>query len=280
MRDETLTKKIQKVRKKLRLVGILPNYGAELTEEQQLIWDQVKKGDFSYWEEYSKNQHKSVKIPSLENQRTYVRKRMREEGYLPPYGEPLTEEQQKLDDQIKANDFTFYNTHVKKTVVTIPYVCKICGDDDLLNFYTTLKSKCKACVSREMQKKYINGDFSNRYETNLKWQLDNFIHHKVQQAKHRSARKGVDFDITDEIVEDILKQQGGKCYLTNVELTFGTHDWSSLSIDRINNDFGYTKDNIVLVTKFVNLAKNSLSTQEFVDNIKQCYMGLNDNGYF
>lgn len=283
MKETTSKKKIQKIRKKLRLVGILPAYGGELTEEQQMIWDQLKKGDFTSWEEHRKNQYnqnnKTVKIPSLENQRQYVRKRLREEGYLPPYGEPLTEEQQKLDDEIKINDFTFYNTHLKKTIETIPYVCKICGDNEMLNFYISSKTKCKTCISREMQKKYINGDFSNRYETNLKWQLDNFIHHKVQQAKHRSIRKGIEFNITDDMIEEILKEQGGKCYFTNVPLTFSTHDWSSLSIDRINNYLGYTKENIVLVTRFVNTSKNTMSNREFVDNIKQCYFGLINKGH-
>ena len=279
MKETTLKKKIQRIRKKLRLIGVLPNYGVELTEEQQLIWNQIKKGDFTYWEEYSKNQYKDAKIPSLENQRQYIRKRLRDEGYLPPYGEPLTEEQQKLEDEIKINNFTFFNTHLKKLKITIDYVCKICGNNDMLNFYISSKTKCKTCISREMQKKYINGVFTNRYETNKNWKHNNFIHNKVQGAKHRASRKGFEFTITDEIVEDILKQQNGKCYFTNIELTFKTHDWCSLSIDRINNDLGYTKENIVLVTKFVNSSKNSLTNQEFIDNIKQCYLGLISVGH-
>ena len=279
MKETTLKKKIQRIRKKLRLIGVLPNYGVELTEEQQLIWNQIKKGDFTYWEEYSKNQYKDAKIPYLENQRQHIRKRLRDEGYLPPYGEPLTEEQQKIEDEIKINDFTFFNTHLKKLKITIDYVCKICGNNDMLNFYISSKTKCKTCISREMQKKYINGDFTNRSETNKNWKLNNFIHNKVQAAKHRASKKGFEFTITDEIVEDILKQQNGKCYFTNIELTFKTHDWCSLSIDRINNDLGYTKENIVLVTKFVNSSKNSLTNQEFIDNIKQCYLGLISVGH-
>lgn len=279
MKETTLKKKIQRIRKKLRLIGVLPNYGVELTKEQQLIWDQIKKGDFTYWEEYSKNQHKSLKIPCLKNQRQYIRKRLRDEGYLPPYGKPLTEEQQKIEDEIRMNDFTFFNVHVKKLKLTVDYVCKVCGNDDMLNFYISSKTKCKRCISREMQKKYINGDFINRCETNKNWKLNNFIHHKVQSAKHRAMRKGFEFTITDEIVKDILKQQGGKCYFSNIELTFKPHDWSSLSIDRINNDLGYTKENIVLVTKFVNSSKNLLTNQEFIDNIKQCYLGLINNGH-
>jgi len=284
MTEATNKKKIQRIRKKLRLVGILPTYGGELTEEQQMIWDQLKKGDFTSWEEHRKNQFKNIAVGSnvgkMSNQRQHVRKKLRENGYLPPYGQPLNEEQQKIEDQVKVNDFSFFDAHIKKFRVPINFVCKLCGDDDLLNFYVSNKAKCKKCISHEMKKKYINGDFTNRYETNLNWKLENFIHNKVQAAKHRSIRKQIEFNITDEIVEDILKQQGGKCYFTGVVLTFSTHDWNSLSIDRLNNDLGYTKENIVLVTRFANSSKNTQTTEEFINNIKQCYLGLIDLGHF
>ena len=283
MKETTLKKKIQRIRKKLRLSGVLPDYGGELNEEQQLIWDQIKKGDFTYWEEFRKTKFKTLSVDlkegTLSNQRQYIRKKLRDSGYLPPYGHSLNEEQQKIEDEIKMNDFSFFNTHLKKMRITIDYVCKICNENDIINFYSNQRSKCKTCISREMKKKYINGDFTNRYETNRNWKLNNFIHHKVQGAKHRAIRKGFEFTITDEIVEGMLKQQNGKCYFTNIELTFNTHDWNSLSIDRINNDLGYTKENIVLVTKFVNSSKNSQTNQEFIDNIKQCYLGLINNGH-
>ena len=131
-----------------------------------------------------------------------------------------------------------------------------------------------------MKVKYRNGDFTKTYKYHIKWRLENFIHNKVQAAKHRAMRKEIEFNLTDEIVEDILKQQGGKCYFTGVVLTFGTHDWNSLSIDRLNNDLGYTKENIVLVTRFVNSSKNTQTNEEFINNIKQCYLGLVDLGHF
>jgi hypothetical protein len=37
MKETTLKKKIQRIRKKLRLAGVLPNYGTELNQEQQII---------------------------------------------------------------------------------------------------------------------------------------------------------------------------------------------------------------------------------------------------
>ena len=46
MKETTLKKKIQRIRKKLRLIGVLPNYGVELTEEQQGI--EIKKNTLKY----------------------------------------------------------------------------------------------------------------------------------------------------------------------------------------------------------------------------------------
>lgn len=283
MKETTLKKKIQRIRNKLRLVGILPTYGGELNDEQQKIWNQIKRGDFTSWEEYRKNQFTNISLGYKEgthqNQRTYIRKKLREAGYLPPYGNPLTEEQQKLENEIKNNDFTFFNSHLKKNKKPLDYKCLTCNGEDFLNFYISNKTKCKTCISREMKKKYLNGDFTNGYDTNKNWNSNNFIHLKVQGAKHRAIRKDFEFTISDNIVKDILKQQGGKCYFTGIMLTFNTHDWNSLSIDRLNNDLGYIKENVVLVTRFVNSSKNTQNTDEFIDNIKQCYLGLISVGH-
>lgn len=43
-------KKREKIRKHLRDMGILPQYGVELNEEQKTINEQISNNDFSYWE--------------------------------------------------------------------------------------------------------------------------------------------------------------------------------------------------------------------------------------
>ena len=62
---------------------------------------------------------------------------------------------------------------------------------------------------------------------------------------------------TLELIE-LHNQQSGKCYYT--ELEYDLHakqtDPLRMSVDRINNSMGYTKDNTVLCCWFVNCAKN------------------------
>ena len=59
-----------------------------------------------------------------------------------------------------------------------------------------------------------------------------------------------------------------------MELSLSTSDWTSLSLDRLDNDIGYTVKNTILVTKFVNQAKNRLKYEEFKHHIKEMYKGI------
>jgi hypothetical protein len=45
-------------------------------------------------------------------------------------------------------------------------------------------------------------------------------------------------------------------------------------LDRMDADIGYTVDNTILVTRFVNNAKSMMTDMEFVNEIKLCYMGI------
>jgi hypothetical protein len=45
-----LDRRIYTTRKRLRDLGILPPVGSDMTEEEKNIYDQLGKGDFSYWD--------------------------------------------------------------------------------------------------------------------------------------------------------------------------------------------------------------------------------------
>ena len=47
------------------------------------------------------------------------------------------------------------------------------------------------------------------------------------------------------------------------------NDWYSLSLDRLDNSLGYTKDNTIVVTKFVNSSKNDLPLNIFLKMLKE-----------
>lgn len=273
--------KKNKIRNKLRKMGILPKVGDHRTEEQQLILNQIKNNDFSYWENMKKSEYEKRRPPkseidfkgTLKSRRQYVRSKLRTQGFLPPLGQPYTEEQQIIENQIKNNDFTFFNENIKVYYVDKPHLCGKCGDTDITNFYFKMKSLCKRCRLDELRSKYQNGELYNC--SNKEWvNEENIIHLRVQAAKHRAKNKNFDFELTDEIIQNKLEQQNGRCYFSNVEITFKIYDLHCLSLDRIDSNVGYTVENTVIVTWFINQAKSSIDSEKFIEELKLCYESM------
>jgi hypothetical protein len=269
------------VRKRLRKMGILPEIGSQCTKEQQVIINQIKNNDFSYWEKlkkskYEENRPTETEVEfkgTLKSRRSYVRSKLRKEGYLPPYGQPHNEEQQIIENQIKNNDFTFFNKNIKVYLIDKPHLCKHCGDTDVTNFYIKRKDSCKRCTCNKQRVKYQNGELYNC--SNKEWiNEENIIHVRVQAAKHRAKAKNIEFELTDEIIQNKLKEQNGRCYFSNVEITFKIYDLHCLSLDRIDSDIGYTVDNTVIVTWFINQAKSSIDSNQFINELKLCYENM------
>jgi hypothetical protein len=101
-----------------------------------------------------------------------------------------------------------------------------------------------------------------------KWRGNNLIHYRVESTKHRAKRNNLDFQLTDKIIEDKLKEQNNLCYISKQPLSYKENDWNSISLDRLDSELGYTIENTIIVTKFVNNSKNNLSLDEYINLIK------------
>lgn len=84
-------------------------------------------------------------------------------------------------------------------------------------------------------------------------------------AHARTNQRRFEFELDIEFLMDMLQRQDGRCALSGVEMTF-SHDTpsSNASIDRIDNNCGYMKDNVRLVCSAVNLMRNRMSDEELV----------------
>jgi len=81
--------------------------------------------------------------------------------------------------------------------------------------------------------------------------------------------RGYVWDITIEDIATLYELQNGKCALTGWSIEWSIQKWDhTASIDRIDNSIGYTLDNIQLVHKTVNMARGTLSVDEFVEMCK------------
>lgn len=88
-------------------------------------------------------------------------------------------------------------------------------------------------------------------------------------CRQNAKKRNIDFEITMADEWKQYEKQGGICPLSNVpiklsETTRHGHKLGSASLDRIDSSKGYTKDNIQWVHKTINLMKNVLSQDDFI----------------
>jgi RNA polymerase-binding transcription factor DksA len=99
-----------------------------------------------------------------------------------------------------------------------------------------------------------------------------FINHLLasckKSAKLRKSRGRTncgEFTLTKKDILELKERQGNKCVLSNVDLIWCSGaGWQKASIDRIDNNQGYTRSNIQLVAWGINQAKSDYSLQEFL----------------
>jgi hypothetical protein len=98
------------------------------------------------------------------------------------------------------------------------------------------------------------------------------IAHKLLYI-HRSARKrNIEFDLSFLKTKKLMKAK--KCYFTGNDLNYIPNDDDQISFDRVDNDKGYTDDNVVACSRSFNSKKSDLT----VEDIKNLYKGLLKHG--
>ena len=78
-----------------------------------------------------------------------------------------------------------------------------------------------------------------------------------------------DFDITTEFLIELWYKQEGKCAITGVKMKHKYSTPHSSSLDRKDSSKGYTKDNVQLVCKSINMLKNDHTQEEVMDFIEE-----------
>jgi predicted RNA-binding Zn-ribbon protein involved in translation (DUF1610 family) len=144
-------------------------------------------------------------------------------------------------------------TKTGKTKSLFSVTCPFCGEARKITRHdhaTRLANhRCKTCSNKN------NHPQGESHGIRVSW----FNKYKLS-AQHR----GLEWDLEIQDVAVVLAQQTGRCALSGLWLvTRGPFDGITASIDRIDNSMGYTKSNIQLVHKKVNMMRGSLTIQEF-----------------
>jgi len=263
-----------------------PKRICKICGEEKPIYEFGKKDKFKYRTEckvcYNKSrrdfnklsEEEKIKVKNdskiKEEQRRLEIKKRREEmdkekenKKIEKYERLLREYEERMKEKINKREIKLKN-----------YLCEKCGESDYNSFYPKRKNKCKRCIILDSKETYLyekmNTDEKKVYiEKQKDWRSKNIIKYRVLCAKHRSLKKNISFEIDEEIITKKLEEQGGKCYISKQQLTFNENDWYGLSLDRLDSNLGYTVDNTILVTKFVNTSKNNLSYGDYVKLLKE-----------
>lgn len=146
-----------------------------------------------------------------------------------------------------------------------------CGNIVEVLFHNLNKGNTKSCgVCSRGQAKGKNSRDWGGYEDIS----GAFFYRLKNNAKLRNIEVGIKIeDIWDKYIE-----QNKKCYLSNEDIVFAEKNFpASASVDRIDSNLGYTKDNIAICLMQINRMKSTYSKYEFIDI---CGLISNFNGLF
>ncbi len=104
------------------------------------------------------------------------------------------------------------------------------------------------------------------YANSIRFKNKTIMINLYTSAKKRAKSKKMNFDLTEEFLLNMFISQNKKCKLSNIIMEIPKYTenkkLTQVSIDRIKNNKGYTKDNIQLVALGINYMRNTVTTEE------------------
>ena len=98
-------------------------------------------------------------------------------------------------------------------------------------------------------------------------QKDSYVFGRfITNIKSRCKKTNREFGLTEKFIADLYIKQNGKCALSGIELLE-----DNMSIDRIDSNKGYTKNNIQWVDLNINRMKTNLIQEDFIELCGKVY---------
>jgi len=120
---------------------------------------------------------------------------------------------------------------------------------------------CQSCASQYHKIQYL------KYEKELSFKQI------LNQARQGARFRNLSFNIDEDYIKSMWENQKGLCFYTKEPMVFTKGETNKVSIDRLNSNIGYEKDNLVLCEARVNLMKGNLTIVEF----KELITKINNN---
>ena len=174
--------------------------------------------------------------------------------------ENITKSCNKCNRELPTKMFT----KVSASKDGLAYRCKSCVSEWYQNNRTRLLEKYRLYEQKNRKKVH---DRHRRYNQTHKKQnreqkrlYRNTLVHRFHRWKTNARDKNLLFKLT---ISD-LAMMDKKCYYTGIPLTFETHKFNTISLDRVNSSGNYTKDNVVFCCQYINIMKNNLTCNQFL----------------
>jgi len=143
--------------------------------------------------------------------------------------------------------------------------CRQCKEEKSLNNYSPRKyenmqvynKRCKKCEAEHKNKKHHERCINKGLVYNL--------NELLRCSKQRSNQYKRECTIDIPILKEVYEKQNGKCYYSKRVLSFEINNINKISIDRLDSNKGYIKENIVLCCKCINLMKLDWDKDVFLD---------------
>lgn len=186
---------------------------------------------------------------------------------------------EKCSESFIKTNLVYYNIPIKNS---IEYFIPVLTKEELIKEYITndkpinIIAKEYKCNFAHITKLLKMFDIPKRTDPkfrrgkdNPKWKGGDIVPASLHyDYKHGAERRGIIFDISVEDMEQQYKIQNGFCAISKTKLTMPIartmFKQCTASLDRIDSEKGYIKDNIQWVHKKIQQMKWNISQNEFI----------------
>jgi len=153
-----------------------------------------------------------------------------------------------------------FDSEISKTKKRPYWKCKCdCGNIKTIEARHLKASNIKTCGATIHRIGKNNGNWRGYKELPSKrWWI----------IKKRAKSRNLKMNISKDYILDLFKKQNKKCALSGLDLTLDYNLENTASLDRIDSNEGYIKDNVQWIHKKINKMKMELDQQEFISFCK------------
>lgn len=178
-------------------------------------------------------------------------------------------DRKKISNILRIHNIEIKRQRHKRKIRDGKIKCWKCGKIKSVSEFPKHVSYCNAC-----QKEH-----TRNYRKNLS--IKKYLHLRQTLLRNSATRKHIPFSLPTNYLFELYKKQNGKCFYTDEELPkgFSKNLKFSLSVDRVNNENGYVRDNVVLCLGWVNRSKCNFDFEEIKKWMPLWYEKILNGGF-